>query len=436
MRRLLLMLAVALAAAPPAEAAPPLATCFWEGPISTQQPSTRGFDGRNFNFPEESATYWMARFNLPAGTRLVLRGRFPHGRYMSLNAYSDGVPSDSLSDVGIRPNPGATNPFRAGNRRDRARRGWRIVVLDEPVPAGERRPNTIYAQPAPGEAIELFHRVYEPDRGLDLTGGVGLPRARLVTAAGDTLTGEAACAAVNDPDRSIPVQTIAPELWRAGTACRPAHPAFDPIRWERFFNLDYASASVPADCTEQGFLARRQVKPQLQGGFYSNRDSAYVFTHLSRLLGEVVVVRGKLPRFPRTRDGRRRMGRGQVRFWSLCTGESRVTTRTPDCLADEQVVLGDRRSYTIVVSKPEDRPANAVRRCGVSWLDMGDGDGDRRSDYAALIMRNMLVSPTFARAIQRVGAPGEEAAVMGPYFPRSEYRSRAQFEALGCPAAR
>ena len=86
-------------ATPAAAQERPLATCFWEGPISTERPSTRGFDGREFNFPEESATYWLARFNLPAGARVVLRGAYPHGRYMSLNAYSDGAPTDSLSDT-------------------------------------------------------------------------------------------------------------------------------------------------------------------------------------------------------------------------------------------------------------------------------------------------------------------------------------------------
>src|SRR3954471_20734791 len=178
MRRVALVLAVAacaLGAAGSAEAADhPLASCFWEGPISTRQPTTRGFDGHNFNFPEESATYWMARFKLPAGTHLELRGDYPHGRYMSVNAYSDGNPTDALSDTSITPDPGATNPFVAGNRRDLAARGWHLSVLDEAVPA-ERAPNTIYARPAAGQSIELFLRVYEPDRGNDLTGGVGLP---------------------------------------------------------------------------------------------------------------------------------------------------------------------------------------------------------------------------------------------------------------------
>src|SRR3954451_16280448 len=88
----------------------PLATCFWEGPISTQQPSTRGFDGRNFNFPEESATYWLSRFNLPSGARLRLKGRYAHGRYQSLNSYSDGAPTDALADFQTAPDPGSTNP--------------------------------------------------------------------------------------------------------------------------------------------------------------------------------------------------------------------------------------------------------------------------------------------------------------------------------------
>ncbi len=121
----------------------PEATCFWEGPISTKRPSTRGFDGRNFNFPEESATYWMARFSLPEGARLVLRGRYPHGRYMSLNTYTDGAPVDALSDPKVKPDPGSRNPFRAGARRDAGNRSWTVTVLPAlPRPSGSRTRST------------------------------------------------------------------------------------------------------------------------------------------------------------------------------------------------------------------------------------------------------------------------------------------------------
>ena len=433
-------LLLASAAQPqPRAGGPRLATCFLEGPISTKRPTTRGFDGRNFNFPEESATYWLARFNLPQGSHLRLRGRYPHGRYMSLNSYSGGAPTDALSDIVIRPLPGSTNPFIAGHRRDLPRRGWSVAVLDQSPPAegSQRAPNTLYAQPGGGASIELLYRVYEPDRGLDLTGGTGLPRPRLRLANGSVLRDKAACAAVNDPNREITVDTTPEVQWKAGRAapgCDPAtNPAYDPPRWERFFTYEYAALGVITDCTEAGRTARHQMTPAPQGGNYSNRDSAYVYVHMSRLFGPVVVLNGKLPRTPRTRRGQRIMGSGQLRFWSLCSGESRVTTRTPDCLADRQVPVGPERRYTIVVSKRADRPANARRRCGVAWLRWGDrGDGVGDPNYGLLIMRNMLASPGFARAIQRVSEAGTEAEVMGDYLPRTKYTTRQGFESQGC----
>jgi len=416
----------------------PAATCFWEGPISTKRPSTRGFDGRFFNFPEESATYWMARFRMPEGAKLVLRGRYPHGRYMSLNTYTDGAPVDALSDPKVRPDPGSRNPFKAGAKRDSKRRDWTVTVLPDPPPAGGERPaNTLYGNQSTTASIELFYRVYEPDRGLDLTGGTGLPVAEMALADGTVVEQEAACPQINDPDRSIPVDDVPAAGWQAVRAtppCDPAtNPGYDPVRWERFFNVNYAIEAVAADCTEAGRAARLSQQPVSQGGFYSNRDSAYIYAHLAREFGPVLMVQARLPRTPQTYSAPKRMPRGDMRFWSLCTGESRVTTRTPDCLSDRQVLRRSGREYTVVVSKPEDRPANATRECGVAWLDWGaNGDGAGDTDYAALIQRNMLVGPGFTHAIQNVQRPGTEAEVMGPYFPRAEYMTGEEFEARGC----
>jgi hypothetical protein len=47
-------------------------------------------------------------------------------------------------------------------------------------------------------------------------------------------------------------------------------------------------------------------------------------------------------------------------------------------------------------------------------------------------MRNMLVSPRFAKAIQRVERPGTEAQVMGAFFPHTTYTTESAFEARGC----
>lgn len=415
----------------------PEATCFWEGPISTKRPSTRGFDGRLFNFPEESATYWMARFSLPEDAKLVLRGRYPRGRYMSLNTYTDGAPVDALSDPGVQPDPGSKNPFAEGARRDVRKRSWTVDVLPDPPPGEGRAPNALYGNQSAGTPIELFYRVYEPDKGLDLTGGVGLPSARLEMADGTAVEEDATCQRINDADRTIPVDDVPAATWQAVRSTPPCdaatNPGYDPARWERFFNVNYAIAAVAADCTEAGRSARLSQQPASQGGFYSNRDSAYIYAHLAREFGPLFVVEARLPRTPQTYRKPKRMPGGDMRFWSLCTGESRVTTRTPDCLSDRQVLKQSGRNYTVVVSKAADRPSNATRECGVAWLDWGEnGDGAGDPDYAALIMRNMLVDPDFQHAIQKVTRPTEEEAVMGPYFPRSDYMTREEFEARGC----
>ncbi len=433
---LLLVAATAGGHPKPDAGSPPLATCFWEGPISTEQPTTRGFDGRDFNFPEESATYWLARFSLPEGSQLTLTGRYPYGRYMSLNAYSDGSPTDALSDLAVKPEPHHTNPFVAGHPRERSKRSWTVTVLDAP-PSSPREPNTLYAQPSGGAAIELAYRVYEPDPGRDLSGDVGLPALHLTLADGSELDSEAACEQINDANREITIQTVPAAVWtaaRGAPGCDPAtNPARDPIHWERFFNVDYASLAVISDCTEAGREARLAMDADVKGGFYSNRDSAYIYAHLSRLFGPVVVVNGTVPRIPRTYTEPDRMPKATLRYWSLCSGESRVTVRTPDCLADRQVLERSGRNYTIAVSTATDRPANARARCGVAWLDWGErGDGAGDPNYGLLIMRNMLASPDFAAAIQRVERPGEESQVMGSHFPRATYTTTAGFEQRGC----
>src|SRR3712207_7534795 len=72
-------------------------------------------------------------------------------------------PYTTLFRSSVAPEPGSTNPFVAGARRDRAQRAWKVTVLDEPVP-GQRAANTIYAQPAQGRSedhtSELQSRQY------------------------------------------------------------------------------------------------------------------------------------------------------------------------------------------------------------------------------------------------------------------------------------
>lgn len=101
-------------------------------------------------------------------------------------------------------------------------------------------------------------------------------------------------------------------------------------------------------------------------------------------------------------------------------------TDTIGCVHDEQVPTDRRGRFTVVISTPENRPANAHRACGVAWMPWG-----ARPD-AALIMRNQLPSRWFDRAIQRVREPGTEREVMGEFLPAGRYLAAEEFEKRGC----
>ncbi len=88
-----------------------------------------------------------------------------------------------------------------------------------------------------------------------------------------------------------------------------------------------------------------------------------------------------------------------------------------------------------MVSRPEDRPENATRENGVAWIDWGRGEGlddpRNRKDWGMLLMRFMVTHPDWEQSPAKAHQPGTEEAVMGPYYPRGYYTTKAEFEASG-----
>lgn len=387
--------------------------CFW----------TSVFDekGSNLAYPDTAVNYYLGRVSLPPDGALVLRGRFPHARYMSFNAYdSAGRPTDALADLQIRADHGSANPFRAGHRRDRPLRSYTVRVLARAAPR-ERAPNTVYlgSEGRPTYHGSVVYRVYLPDRGRNQFGGTGLPEVAVRLPDGTEVDQPAACSAptnqpstgVNDVDRRS-----------SGSSVRELSTASDPLDWERFFNMP---RSVVRAASEDAATA---TSSEQQGGFFSDRNNAYVYAFTAREHGDVLVIRGRMPDTVETFDRQRVFGGGQLRYWSMCNGTILPTgaTETVDCVYDEQVVTGPGGWFTVAVSTPEDRPANARRACGVSWLGWG-----ARPD-GVLIMRNQLPSPRFDHAIHDVERPGQEGRVLGSYLPRGSYTSARHFQGRGC----
>lgn len=400
-------------AAQEASAAPPPQDCSWV--------SFADEHNSNVLFPDTSVNYYLTRVNLPPGAELVLRGRFPHARYMAFNAYDEvGRPSDALTDHTIAPDDGSTNPFVAGNSRDDPMRSYTARVVASPPPE-QPEPNTLYlgADGRPSHSGSVIYRVYLPDRGRDQFGGTGLPEVSLRTSDGTEVRQHAACSVLTDQPSTGLNDT---DRQSGGPGSPEWTTASDPLDWERFFNMPRSYARRhSAELTEH-------TSSEQQGGYYSDHNNAYVYAYTARRHGDVLVMRGRLPDVVETYDGQRRFGRGDLRYWSMCHGTStpQGATETIDCLFDEELVTSRREEFTIVVSTPEDRPANARRACGVNWMAWG-----ARPD-GTMIMRNQLATPSFDHSVQQVTEPGTEEDVLSAYLPHGEYTTTASFEARGC----
>lgn len=434
--------------------------CFW---------NYGAFGAHDFNiaYPDAGATYWAAGFRRPPGSTLTLRGRYPHARYMGLQAYDlAGRGVDALADYQIDPLQGSTNPFRRGADRDARKRRFRVDVIDAKNPgypleayAGEAARNDIYVVPDAGPMTEtvggesyelnlLMLRVYVADRGTDLTGGVGLPKPILTLADGTVLEGQALCDALDSEAKSLgtprvpdpgallisadsyramryPNELSAPVDVFAGLMSVPrlvpeTFPAVREGEWRAQYDRRYllqlwtGDDAPGADPTPPPRTA--------SGGFFPNVHNAYVRTAINRRFGKVAVFRGKLPTAPGTVRGQERMGTGQVRYTSFCMNQAPVTTKVTDCAFDEQIPTNRKGTYTIAVSRKADRPKSARRACGIAWIQWDDaGDGYMDPDFGWFQIRNMLPSRSFEHAIQLTSTPGDEKAILGPYLPKLTY---------------
>jgi len=82
------------------------------------------------------------------------------------------------------------------------------------------------------------------------------------------------------------------------------------------------------------------------------------------------------------------------------------------------------------------RSKNATAGNGVAWIELsprGEGiDGPKnRPDFGMLMLRFIANDPAWKQSLNHVTKPGMEEAVMGPYYPRGYYTTKAAFEASG-----
>ena len=318
-------------------------------------------DTTNVAFPDEAATYWVTRYTGVPGAEIVIRGHYPDARYFSFHIYDEALrPIDSVADF-------------------------------ETTPDGSGGYTTDFTFEAP-QSGALIYRVYVTGVPGDPAGGVPLPDISLRAEGREEELALGQCeplppstgGALNDSIKESSYPADAPRGYETATT--------DPPTTARFYRL----------------------VPGTNGGFWSNQHIAYLTTRFARRDDgrELLVYRFRAPTFPE-----------QVRYWSVCQNET-ATQRFVECLADYEAVVDEMGFVTLVISDPEDRPANAE-----NWLPWGGAYYD-----GLVIYRHMLPAADFAEAIQNVpeGTPASE--VMREYFPQVRYCSKETFEAGGATA--
>ncbi len=410
--------------------------CFWMGPIS--------IDSFNTAFPDEGAIYWPTVFNFPKDefkSYLEIKGAYPKSRYFSLHSYTENsAPYDHLNDIAIIPDEGSQNPFLTG----RYQPGQTYTIRVYP---GEKRSvpdaNAIFFGPVDKvNRTPLVLRNYVPEIGNDPSGGAGLPTVALVRENAERIEGEALCKLLKSPaagesERYLVAPVIPRSAYDKMISNAEVRESLIKSRhdeWALFWNpklsvtrlMSPMLTSIYKKLARWGFIERVL-------GFIASFDNEYISMYVNEAFGNVIILQGKLPRTPPTGIASANSGEFDLRYWSLCTNEGLATTRFTDCVYDSNVIIDEDRNYTIVISKPENRPVNAISSCGVTWLNFGEnGDGAGNKSLAILILRNMLPNPEFKHAVQNIARVGDEKMIMGEYLPIPVYTTKQSFEANGC----
>ncbi len=374
-------------------------------------------------FPDPHCTYIiLPTLYAPFGSKVIVEGEFPRCRFFSIQitppfhpeAYRNGyigVGEVPIVDADIEPEPGSINPFRVGADRTATNRRYRVeftLAIGNPVelepafkPPAYRAPGNhryggalVYRGPwrygqtqGQGKGFWdhgcLWIRYYLPDNGCGPLAGVSLPKVYYQLPDGRRYFVKADFSAhaarMNRTEPAAATKPVDP----------PPH--ILEVGWDKMFGIfrsimsgiARATALFDADYVRRidlGAAGRGEDVPP-PGNYENSATCCNYINYLTRGMslgsGKVVVLTGKLPTTPRTRNGEARMTAAQARYWSLTAYSQAWPKKDGFCgaalysICDEDILTDAQRRYVIVFSRPEDRPINAYPSNGVTWVNWG-----------------------------------------------------------------
>lgn len=407
-------------------------------------------------WPDMQSTYFVGRLVMPSSSTLTLHFQYPHARYFEFALYkaerNTFVALESLSGQEIKPDEGSTNPFLVGANRLAENRNFtiKVVAQDAPKDTASRAKHTVYAGSGNAEVNALI-RIYLSDEGYDGAGwgpatspsaGV-FPTYELTLADGTKISAEQIARQYARPVEAKLKTPFDVQQWEGLVHAKTNDPTLNPAtaparkdpRWVKFWTLKYSVVGAFKTPQEQ---AQMPYQGAMEGG--GDPATQYMIVYLSRKFGPIYVMRAKMPKFPNTYAGADHTGLAvmpdaQTQYFSIVSCAAPPSGQIADGLTDMQIPIDAEGYYTVVVSRPEDRPKNATVEKGIAWINWGPGESlnspANRTDWGMLMMRIMASNPDWANGPARVTQPGTEESVMGPYYPRGYYTDKASFEKEG-----
>jgi hypothetical protein len=456
------------------------------------------------SFPDPNCSYFVPIIYAPFGAKIVIDGQFPYARFFDLQITPSfdpksyhydgwaGVGEVPLVDVDIDPLPGHINPFRPGGDRRAAKRSYRVefdLAIGDPVklnpsfrpplfrsPGNRRTGGAILYQGPWGDPSSQGHkrgrwnngqiwmRYYRPDTDKGPLGGVPLPSIWMELSSGEQFWLQ--------PDvtnfKARTNRTVAPRPTTSLPERRQHGPDIGWYKQAGIFRAIYSGFALEAQWAKPAYVrdldrgvTARGSELAAPNNYEQSATSCTYIDYLVRGMrcgsGDVVVLTGRLPTIPATRDGAVRMTRAEARYWSL-TGYvvpegwdmlGAVTDSTypaglaQHCVMDEDIVLQAQRRFVIALSRAVDRPANATAEAGVTWVDWGPAANiswtlrwltvgpDWTADNAPTPAKLGRRAEWAEQAFDPRAAPNRHDGALGEYAPRISYLPRAAFEALG-----